>query len=173
MKSEKLRKLVFTALFAALTCTVTAALPIRSPLGGYFNLGDTVILLGAFLLGPVCGAAAGGVGAALADLLLGYGIYAPVTLAVKVLVALTAGLIYLRAKERGKFPFVLLAAVAGEMVMAGGYFLFELFYLGAAASAQSLLFTNLPQAAVSVVAAFALYLVLDKAKVLGRVRFHA
>ena len=63
------RALVMTGLFAALGCVATLVLQIPSPTGGYLNLGDTVVILGAYLLGPALGAAAGGVGPALADLL--------------------------------------------------------------------------------------------------------
>lgn len=169
MKSEKIRKMIFAALFAALTCTVTAALPIRSPLGGYFNLGDAVILLGALLLGPYWGAAAGGIGAAMADLLLGYGIYAPATLVIKALVALTAGLIFLRTTKH-KYPILALAAVAGEAVMAAGYFLFEAAMYGVATASGNLLVTNLPQAAISIATAAALYFLLEKAKLTRRIQ---
>ena len=51
------------ALFAALSCAATLAIRIPSPTGGYMNLGDTVVLLGAYLLGGGFGAAAGGSGA--------------------------------------------------------------------------------------------------------------
>ena len=44
------RLLVMTALFAALGCAATMVVKIPSPTGGYMNLGDTVVLLGAFLL---------------------------------------------------------------------------------------------------------------------------
>ena len=69
------RALVMTGLFAALGCVATLVLQIPSPTGGYLNLGDTVVILGAYLLGPALGAAAGGVGPALADLLSGYTVY--------------------------------------------------------------------------------------------------
>ena len=74
------RALVMTGLFAALGCVATLVLQIPSPTGGYLNLGDTVVILGAYLLGPALGAAAGGVGPALADLLSGYTVYVPATL---------------------------------------------------------------------------------------------
>ena len=40
-----------TALLAALSCVATLVIRIPSPTGGYMNLGDTVVLLGAYLLG--------------------------------------------------------------------------------------------------------------------------
>ena len=47
------RMLVMAGLFAALGCVATMVLQVPSPTGGYMNLGDTVVLLGAYLLGPV------------------------------------------------------------------------------------------------------------------------
>ena len=55
----KLRKLVLAALFAALACGATMVIQVPSPIGGYLNLGDCIVLLSGWLLGPVYGAAAG------------------------------------------------------------------------------------------------------------------
>ena len=61
MKHQKLYHLVLAALFAALTYVATNIIHVPIPAtDGYINLGDCVVLLGAFLLGPVYGAAAGG-----------------------------------------------------------------------------------------------------------------
>ena len=65
----RVKQLALTGLFAALGCVATMVLQIPSPTGGYLNLGDTVVVLGAWILGPVYGAVAGGVGPAMADLL--------------------------------------------------------------------------------------------------------
>ena len=59
---EHIRLLVMTGLFAALGCAATLALQIPSPTGGYMNLGDAVVLLGAWMLGPAVGGGGGGVG---------------------------------------------------------------------------------------------------------------
>ena len=92
MKQTKLRTLILAAMFAALTCVATMIIHIPSPIGGYFNLGDCMVLLSAFVLGPVWGTAAGGIGSALADVICGYFIYAPGTLVIKALMALAAAL---------------------------------------------------------------------------------
>lgn len=52
------RMLALTGLFAALGCVGTMVLQVPSPSGGYMNLGDAVVILGAWLLGPAYGAAA-------------------------------------------------------------------------------------------------------------------
>lgn len=129
MKHDKIVKLVLAALFAALTCVATLVVSIPIPAtNGYINLGDGVVLLGAFLLGPVYGLAAGGLGSMLADILLGYALYAPGTLIVKALMALCAALV-LRAGH-GKTGALLLGAVVGELVMIAGYFVYEALALG-------------------------------------------
>ena len=88
MKQTKLRTLILAAMFAALTCVATMIIHIPSPIGGYFNLGDCMVLLSAFVLGPVWGMAAGGIGSALADLISGAMTWVPGTLVIKALMAL-------------------------------------------------------------------------------------
>ena len=61
MIGEKTRKLVYAALFAALTCVMTMIVKIPVPAtGGYVNLGDCVVLLAGWVLGPMYGGAAAG-----------------------------------------------------------------------------------------------------------------
>ena len=53
---RKTRKLVYAALFAALTCVMTMIVKIPVPAtGGYVNLGDCVVLLAGWVLGPMYG----------------------------------------------------------------------------------------------------------------------
>ena len=110
---HKVKLLVMTGVFAAMACAATMVLVVPSPTGGYMNLGDTIVLLGAYLLGPVYGAIAGGVGSAMADLLAGYAMYVPATLIIKALMGLAAGLLYRALRERG-IPGILACGVAGE-----------------------------------------------------------
>lgn len=121
---EKLKPLVMTGLLAAMACVATMVLVVPSPTGGYMNLGDTIVLLGAYLLGPVYGAIAGGVGSALADLLAGYAIYVPATLVIKALMGLAAGLLYKALRSKGT-PGLLVCGVAAEAIMVVGYWLFD------------------------------------------------
>lgn len=118
---ETVRLLVMTGLFAALGCAATLVLQVPSPTGGYMNLGDAVVILGAWLLGPVYGAAAGGLGPALADLLSGYAMYVPATLVIKAVMALTAALLFRLLDGRGR----ILCALAAEVPMVVGYWLFD------------------------------------------------
>lgn len=114
-------QLALTGLFAALGCVGTMILQIPSPTGGYMNLGDAVVILGAWLLGPVYGAAAGGLGPALADLLSGYAVYVPATLVIKAVMALTAAGLYRALGKKG----LLVSALAAELPMILGYWLFD------------------------------------------------
>jgi len=67
---------VLTALTAAVT--YASYLPF-SPTKGYFNLGETMVFFSALAIGWRAGAICGGIGSAAADILLGSGIYAPIT----------------------------------------------------------------------------------------------
>lgn len=126
--------MILAALFAALTCVATMVIKVPSPTG-YANLGDGVILLSAYLLGPVYGAVASGIGAALADLISGYTHYVPGTFFIKAGVAVIAALIFraLTAKKEKK-SFLLpsiLSGVCGEVFMVAGYFVYNAFILSA------------------------------------------
>ena len=69
MENQKVRKLVLSALMAALVYVATSIIQIPSPVNGYVNLGDCFVLLSGWLLGPWYGAAAAGIGSMLVDLL--------------------------------------------------------------------------------------------------------
>ena len=77
--SENLKKLTLAGALAALTTVFTLLIQIPSPTKGYINLGDTVVNIAAWVLGPLYGGAAAGIGSALADLISGYTVYAPAT----------------------------------------------------------------------------------------------
>ena len=92
--NTNLKKIIMSALFAALACVATMSIRIPTPgTGGYIHPGDAVVILSGIVLGPLWGLLAGGIGSALADLLGGYFIYVPITFIIKGMVALTAGLI--------------------------------------------------------------------------------
>ena len=94
--NSKLKKIVLTALFAALSCVATMSIKLPTPgTGGYIHPGDAMVILSGVVLGPWWGLLAGGIGSAMADLLGGYFVYVPITFAIKGLVAVCAGLLYL------------------------------------------------------------------------------
>lgn len=122
---------VLTALVTVLTIIIEIPVPATQ---GYINLGDVGVFLSGLLLGPL-GGLAGGLGSALADIALGYFQYAPITLIVKGLQATFTGTIFLVWKpvQRNKFCLVL-ALLAGSVVMVTGYLLAETFMVGWAAA---------------------------------------
>ena len=61
MKNEKLYKIIVAAMMAALACVATMIIRIPSPMQGYVNLGDAVVLMCGWILGPVYGVAAAGI----------------------------------------------------------------------------------------------------------------
>jgi uncharacterized membrane protein len=161
--------LVLTGVFAALACVATMVLVVPSPTGGYMNLGDAVVLLGAFLLGPVYGAIAGGVGPAMADLLAGYTAYVPATLVIKAVMGVLAGLLYRAVGKKWNGWGVLLCAVVGEAPMVAGYWLYDGLLMGSLAGAAVGIPSNLVQAAFGVSVSVLLVLALRKS---GYIRKH-
>ncbi len=122
----KTKKIVMTALMAALTCVATMIIKIPSPLNGYVNLGDCIVLIAGWMLSPTYGFLAAGLGSALADVFSGYLTYAPATFVIKGLMALIAfyGFKLLR-KKLGNLPSGIISGLAAELVMILGYFIFE------------------------------------------------
>ena len=153
MKKLKVKNLVLAALFCALIFVVTAVLPIPLGNGGYANLGDTIIAVSAFFLGPVWGFLAAGVGSALSDLFLGYGIYAPATFIIKGTMAV-AYILILRPfakKKIASIPMTVVASIVAEAIMVLGYFAFESILYKTPAGALPNVPGNLIQAAVGIV----------------------
>lgn len=136
MKNTK--KLVFTALLCSLTCIATMVIKIPTPTMGYIHPGDAVVLLCAFLLDPLPGALAAGIGSALSDLFSGYLSYIPATFMIKTVTALLAALIVSAARKKKRqreILAVVTGGIVGEAFMVTGYFVFEIFLM--AFTAQS------------------------------------
>lgn len=157
------KKTVIAALLAALCCVATMVVKIPSPLNGYLNLGDCIVLICGCLLSPAYGFLAAGLGSALADLFAGYVVYAPATFFIKGAMALTAYFLVRKLKAK-KTTARLIGGVLAEILMILGYFVFEGFLYGFLPSA-----VNIPANAVQGVAGIVLGLVLmqlfDKVKV--------
>ena len=156
---SKTKKIVASALIAALVCVATVIIKIPSPLNGYLNLGDCMVLLAGWMLPPAYGFAAAGLGSALADLLSGYAAYAPATFLIKGLMALIAfACIKLLGGRMGKLPARIMGGALAEIVMVMGYLVFEGFLYGFAPSV-----VNVPANAVQGVAGLVIGVVLSKA----------
>ena len=171
MKKELLRKQILTAMFTALICAATLVIQIPTPVtSGYVNVGDCFVLTAGWFLGPWYGLFAGGVGSALADLISGYPHYIPGTFVIKGLMALVAAL--LSHRLRGKQPSRvgrLISALAAELIMVGGYFLYACAILGKAVTAAvTSVPSNLLQGAVGIVGGMLLIEVLDRLPFVNR-----
>ena len=167
MNGKKTKLLVLAALFTALTTVATMVIQIPSPMNGYVNLGDCVVLLSAWVLGPWLGAAAGGLGSMLADIISGYAYYALGTLLIKAAMALVAGLIFRAAAGRGRRGELLIqtcGAALAEVIMVLGYFGYAGLLLGEGWGAALSIPGNLIQAAFGLVIALALIRILERSR---------
>lgn len=162
-EQRRVRKMVFSAVMAALVYAATMAVRIPSPVNGYVNLGDCFVLLAGWLLGPWYGAAAGGIGSMLTDLLSGYAHYAPGTLLIKGLDAMAAGLLF-RAMGRGKAAYVV-SGLAGEAIMVLGYFGYAALLLGKGLGAALSIPGNVVQGVLGLVIGTVLAAALEHTKV--------
>jgi uncharacterized membrane protein len=147
------KKMIRAAVFAALTAVATMVINIPLPnVQGFVNIGDTIVLIAGLTFGPTVGALAGAIGSSLADILLGYGHWAPWTFVIKGLEGLIAG--WLARK-----PFV--GAPAGAGIMVFGYFIAGTVFYGIGPAVASLP-GDLVQGAVSAILALLLVFPLRK-----------
>lgn len=121
--NTNVRRMTSAAMGAALVCIATSMFQFPIPLG-YAHLGNCMILLFGVYFDPWVGAAAGGIGSMLSDLMT-YPQWALPTLLIKSLMGLAVSML---AKKRGEAPRLraprtLLAVLTGIMIMILGYFL--------------------------------------------------
>ena len=166
--NTKTKKLVMTALMAALTCIATMIIVIPSPLKGYINLRDCLVLTSGWILSPAYGFFAAGLGSALADIFSGYVLYAPATFLIKGLMALIAGYGFrLLNKKCSNLISRVISGAAAEILMILGYFVFEGMMYGFLPSA-----VNIPANGVQGIAGLIVGIVLirtiEKSKIMTR-----
>lgn len=166
MDANRIKKMVQCAMLAALVFAATYTVKIPSPTNGYVNLGDCFVLVSGWLLGPWYGAAAGGIGSALSDLLGGYVYYVPGTLVIKAADAFVAAVLYraLRKHLRG----MVVSGVAGELIMVAGYFCFSSLILGKGLAAALSIPGNLVQGAVGIGAGILIMQVVKRSNLTDR-----
>lgn len=168
-RDMKTKKLVIAALMAALACVVTMIVKVPSPLKGYLNLGDGMVLIAGWILSPAYGFLAAGIGSAMADILSGYVLYAPATFVIKGTMALVAYYGYrLIYKKLGDMLGRIISGMTAEVLMVLGYFVFEGFLYGFIPS-----MVNIPangvQAFVGLAMAVFLIKILVKNKHMGEI----
>lgn len=154
----KTQKIVLASMLAALCCVATMIIKIPSPLKGYLNLGDCVVLLSGWLLSPAYAFMSAALGSALADVFSGYVVYAPATFVIKGIMAIIAYFSFkLMSDKLGNTPSRIIGGTLAELLMILGYYVFEGFMYGFIASA-----VNIPANAVQGVAGLVIGLILVK-----------
>lgn len=94
MVQEQTKNLAKSALMIALIFAATYSIKLPNPAtGGYSHMGDCMVFLGVLILGKKQGALAGGLGAALSDLLSGAALWVVPTFVIKYLMAWIMGAI--------------------------------------------------------------------------------
>ncbi len=170
MKKQNVFKMCCAALFAAVICVCIVAIPIPLPGNGYFNLGDCFIIVASLCIGPLWGGLAGAVGAGLSDLFLGYTYYAPATFVIKWLMSVAAYFVF-KAILKSGFKFRTVATVAAaavaELIMVGGYFLFEIPLYGIAVAVADVI-GNATQGVCGIIAGSLVYTILSETGVVKR-----
>ncbi|MBW2411609.1 MAG: ECF transporter S component [Deltaproteobacteria bacterium] len=123
MKNVKIAFIALTVVVALITLFIRIPLPSR----GYFNFGDVAVVFSGLVLGSLTqrknfwwGAGAGGIGSALADVIGGFGLFAPITLIAK---GAEGGLCALASGRHHLSRWVLI--VLGGVAMVACYFIAE------------------------------------------------
>ncbi len=152
------QKIIISAMLTALVCVATMIIKIPSPLKGYLNLGDCVVLLSGWILPVPYGFFAAATGSALADLFSSYVTYVPATFIIKGLMALIAYYLFkILRRKIGEITSRIISGAAAEIVMILGYFVFEGFMYGFAPSV-----VNIPANAMQGIAGLVLGVILVK-----------
>lgn len=158
------QKIVLASMLAALCCVATMIIKIPSPLKGYLNLGDCVVLLSGWILPPAYGFLSAGIGSALADVFSGYIVYAPATFIIKGVMAVIA---YFCSKRIENKPITTSSKIIGgsiaEIIMVLGYFVFEGFLYGFGPSAVNIP-ANAIQGTIGLIIGIILVKIFEKAK---------
>jgi uncharacterized membrane protein len=104
---------VFTALIAVATSFFTVSVPATK---GYFNVGEAAVYVCALLCGGLVGGLSAGIGSMIADLALGYTLFAPATLIIKGVEGAVVGYLGVRRAPSGRrLSRVMAAATAAAL----------------------------------------------------------
>ena len=121
------RRISITAISIAIVTVLVASVPVPiAATGGFTHPGAVAEIFVALAFGPIVGMVAAGVGAALADLILGYGSFAPLTLVAHGSLGLLAGLVGWRKGWGGMFA----GWIVGGLALVAVYFLGEALFYG-------------------------------------------
>jgi len=167
MNNKIIKNMAYMALGVALVVVATFVLSFPIPGGaGYVNLGDSVIIIFAFLFGPIVGGMTGGIGSLLADFLAGFPLYSPFSLVIKGIQGVVVGILSNRAKKLYLRQLVVYAI--GGLIMIVGYFFADIVLFDIVLASTGLLF-NLLQAFLNILVVSLLYRQIFKIWVLMRI----
>lgn len=176
-KNDNTLIFVTTAMMTAMVMIATTFFKVPNAMG-YIHLGDGFVLLAAIILPKKYACFAGGVGAGLADIYGGYAVWAPWTLAIKIVMVLIVQLFFdflTKRASNGKhiakiagIPFAeLFAYVLAVLWTVSGYYVAQGFISGNWAAPIADVPGNVLQAAVGSVIAILVSVTLGKTS-LGR-----
>ena len=174
--SSEVKQLVNVGIVAAFaTLAFVGRTIIRIPIpatGGYFNLGDTFVMIAALLYGPLIGGLVGLIGPAVADA-IGFPQFILATAIVKGLEGAAVGAIGGKTKSTSTGR-VIVALAIGIIILVAGYFVFEAFiypmlaqtipFFGVtdAKAALAEIIPNLLQGGISAIIAFGIWRVFRR-----------
>ncbi len=151
---DVIKKIVTASLLTALTFVGTMLIQIPTGTNGYIHIGDCFVILCGYMLGPVWGFLAAGVGSALTDITTSYIFWAPGTFVIKGAMAVIAYyLVRLITKinRRSTLLSFTVASVIAELFMVAGYFFYAALILGEGLPAALSIPANLVQGAAGAI----------------------
>ena len=166
-KSINTKDITKIAIMASLVFVATYLIKIPS-LNGYTHIGDSMVILSAFILCKKKGALAAGLGAALCDLLSGYMQYIFPTFFIKAIMVLIICTVVQSLINKTKFAWIL-GSIIGCAFQVVGYCLVETILYGFAAALASVP-TNIIQSIVGIALAVVLSTVLEKSNILNKLK---
>lgn len=160
----KTSKIALSSLLAALIFIATRFISIPLPAVGYVNMGDGLVILAGWMLSPGYGFLAAGIGSAFSDVLSSFVIYAPVTFVIKGLMAVIVHFVFKVLKQKNKIITGISGGLIAELIMIGGYLLFEGLLYGFKTALVSVPF-NSAQGVVGIIVGVILIYIFSKRKI--------
>jgi len=155
MTSKDTIKIAVSGMFIALVFVATFInVPFPGAVGGLVHLGTLMMLIIAMRFGRYYGALSGGIGMALFDIFSGWGLWAPGTLVVRLIMGFMVGWIALDSKKgQGKgIVSNIVAWSVGLLIMIVGYYFYEAIFLTDFNLAFASIWGNLIQFGIGVLA---------------------
>lgn len=153
--NKKTKKIVYSALFAALVFVATYTFKVPAVVThGYIHLGDGFIFIAIILLGIKYGSLAGAIGASLSDLLGGYTSYILPTFIIKLIMGLIMG--YIINKTSNDKKGWLIGSIVGSIWQIAAYYVVGSILVGSFVSTLIDIPGNILQSSVGIVIALLL-----------------